>query len=268
MSIHPIIYTFLFSVLLLSCSKPENKDEIDVIAHAGGGLNGKTYLNSFEAIDFGYSTQGYRLFEIDMNWTNDGVMVMIHDWSSTFSKYFPEWNKGTLPSYSEFMTLNMADGQTQLDLNGLINILKKYPDMRVVTDIKSDNLGGLKLIKQEYPEYNQRFIPQIYSFGEYQSVIDLGYTDIILTLYRTGASDSEVVQFANSQSLYAVTVYSGKLDKTDLAERLVENGHRVFVHTLNSISSFKSFYDRGVTGVYTDYLSNEEVQSLARANDE
>jgi arylsulfatase A-like enzyme len=51
------------------------------VAHAGGGIKGRSYTNSLEALDENYR-RGFRFFELDFNWTSDNQLVCIHDWES------------------------------------------------------------------------------------------------------------------------------------------------------------------------------------------
>ena len=60
-----------------------------LIAHAGGGIAGVTYSNSREALDHSYG-KGLRLFEIDLNWTTDGHLVLVHDWQDSSRDWFPD----------------------------------------------------------------------------------------------------------------------------------------------------------------------------------
>ena len=86
------IYTLIAFLLLVGWSlfaiknkKLDNQPQL--IAHAGGGINGLTYMNSLEAIDLNYSL-GLRYFEIDFSWTNDDRLVCIHDWKQSYKRLF------------------------------------------------------------------------------------------------------------------------------------------------------------------------------------
>ncbi len=69
--------------------------------------------------------------------------------------------------------------------------LQQHPDVRIITDIKTnDNVNILAEIANSYPEAIQQFIPQIYSFVEYEPILELGYQDVILTLYRLDSPSS------------------------------------------------------------------------------
>ena len=58
-----------------------------LIAHGGGSYEDLTYTNSWQALDANYE-KGFRLFEIDLSWTADNQLALIHDWEKTYERYF------------------------------------------------------------------------------------------------------------------------------------------------------------------------------------
>ena len=58
-----------------------------MISHAMGGIGGTNYSNCLEAFNENYA-EGHRVFEVDIELTSDGRMVLWHDWKRAFcSKY-------------------------------------------------------------------------------------------------------------------------------------------------------------------------------------
>ena len=78
-------------------------------------------------------------------------------------------------------------------LESLTHWMKKNPSAFIVTDMKEDNLRGLKIIAETIPEFERRIIPQVYDPRNYNKVKRMGYKQIIWTLYRYGGSNDEVV---------------------------------------------------------------------------
>ncbi|MCK4824891.1 sulfatase-like hydrolase/transferase, partial [bacterium] len=62
------------------------------VAHAGGGIRGKTYTNSLDALDQNIEN-GFLYFELDFSFTKDGRLVCIHDWKKSFRRSFGFWTK-------------------------------------------------------------------------------------------------------------------------------------------------------------------------------
>lgn len=54
-----------------------NKNSIDIIAHAGGQIDGHIYTNSLEALNNSYN-EGAKIFELDIRETKDGYYVGKH----------------------------------------------------------------------------------------------------------------------------------------------------------------------------------------------
>ncbi|MDD5747424.1 MAG: glycerophosphodiester phosphodiesterase family protein, partial [Candidatus Omnitrophica bacterium] len=160
-----------------------------LIAHAGGQIQSRVYTNSRQALTRSYQN-GFRFIEIDLDWTSDQELVLIHDWDKTLQKYCNR--KPGACSLAEFRGLTLEYGLTQLTLDDLAQWMRKFPDVYIVTDIKRDNLRALEKIRAAYPELTARYIPQIYRFEEYSPVRSLGYENIILTLYRSSYRDEEI----------------------------------------------------------------------------
>ena len=101
------------------------------IAHAGGQIEGHTYTNSLEALDWNYKN-GLRLFELDIIKTFDGHYVAAHDWNSWKhkTKYI-----GTLPATKkEFLKIKIKDKFTPLDMEAINQWFTIHSDAILVTD--------------------------------------------------------------------------------------------------------------------------------------
>jgi glycerophosphoryl diester phosphodiesterase len=234
-----------------------------LIAHAGGGLPQGTYTNAVEAFDLAHAN-GFRLFEADFARTSDGTIVLIHDWDATYARHFgavplgiavPTLRlSGWRPDHAGFMASRMRGGLTPMDLDALLDWMRRHPDARVVTDVKDDNLPILAAIAAAAPHLRDAFIPQIYAADQFDPVRRLGFRDVILTLYRSSMTDDEVVAFARGAQPWGVTMPQARALSGRLVERLAEVGIRVAVHTINAPEESEAMQRRGVGLIYTDYL--------------
>jgi hypothetical protein len=225
---------------------------IERIAHAGGGYNGKTYTNSINALN--KNKRYYSLFEIDFSWTSDDELVCIHDWKDSFEHAFGTSTESAL-SYDEFVQLVSKNSHVEnCTLSSLAQWLENNPGKKIVTDIKEKNIDALRLIAKRYPELKSRFIPQIYWPDEYSMVRKLGFDNIIWTLYRFGGGIEDILSHLEKMDLYALTMPRGKAD-AGLAElALIKRDVRSYVHTINSKEAYLHYLDRGVSEIYTDWL--------------
>lgn len=221
-----------------------------LIAHGGGGIGRYTYTNSLEALNASYG-RGLRFIELDFILTEDEHVVLLHDWTASVQRLFKMPPKRY--RLDEFRQFDMIGDLHQMDLDDLFHWMRLHPDARIVTDGKSDNLVVLKKIKERFPGSLARFVPQIYFFREYGAVRELGFRNIILTLYRSNYIDDLVVRFVEAYAVGAVTMPKDR-GQSLLPERLKRIGVRSFVHTINDAALKNKLVQNDVYSVYTDYL--------------
>lgn len=226
-----------------------------LIAHAGGAVNGISGTNSLEALNASYN-KGFVFIELDFEWTSDGYLVLIHDWQKAVTRLFNELEGNY--GLSEYKNFNMVNGLTQMTLDDLAIWLEKHPDVYLVTDIKWQNVYGLRVISQGHPELMGNFLPQIYSFEEYRKARKMGYRHIILTLYKSQYSDEEILHFVKAHNISAVTMSAYRAN-TELPSRLKDAGILTYAHTINSASDLEKLNANGIFGVYTDSLSPQDL---------
>ena len=231
-----------------------------LIAHAGGGIAEGTYSNSQEALDQSYA-KGHRRFEIDLSWTTDARLVLAHDWDGSFKQWFADAD--TRPSLEAFKAMEMKDGLTQMALEDLYEWLRRHEDAHIVTDVKVRNLDALRVIAGTAGSLTERFIPQVYQFGELGSVRALGFENVIFTMYRTRATASEVLSFGSNHDLFAVTMPWKRALSLSLPQELRKRGVFVYAHTVNSLDVWRELQGVGVSGIYTDFLTPAEIARVA-----
>ncbi|MBQ9428470.1 MAG: hypothetical protein IJU41_02870 [Clostridia bacterium] len=222
------------------------------IIHAGGSIGGYTGSNAKEAMDLSYAA-GYRILEMDLLFSADGIPVCLHDWSRFYSNTLSD-KPSTAAEFEEAKIFNLY---TSMSMRRLADWLYEHPDVRIVTDVKDDNVGMLRYIADRYPDLVCRFLPQIYDRGEFAAVRALGYTDIIFTLYKltdyAEKTDApSIADFAKRVGLLAVTA-DKDLASEDFIAAFTSAGVPLYVHTVNRPEAQESCYAAGITGVYTDY---------------
>lgn len=244
--------------MLLACSALAN-EEISRIAHADGGFKNWQYTNSLEALDF--NLDYFDLFEIDFVWTTDEKLVCLHDWRLTAEWIFQRSFSGPV-SKTHFQELVANNPYVKsCTLTTLVEWLEIHPGKRVVTDIKRDNLRGLRRIsKQLGDNAADRVVVQIYTPDEYARVKELGYKDIIWTLYRYKGDEADILRITREMELYAVAL-PRELAKTGIAMKLKEQGVPAYVYTVNTQREVALFHALGVDEIYTDWLVNDSVST-------
>jgi len=250
--------TLLLLIIVLTLYGCDEKysPEVSAIAHAGGGINGKTYTNSFKALNHNYD-RGYELFEIDFVWTNDGHLVCLHDWDRT-PKWLLDYHGEEPLSLAEFNQLEHPELKFKpCTLDSLNQWLIHHPKAFVVTDIKEANIKGLELIKNKIKDAESRVIPQIYIPKQYQPTKDLGYQFIIWTLYGFPGDNDAVVEEYKNMDLFAITMPQHRA-KEGLAKMLIKPKIPPYVHTITNLDDAIHYQKKyRITSVYTVFLATD-----------
>jgi len=104
-------------------------------AHALGRIDGYDYTNSKEAFEQSYAA-GYRVFEVDVELTTDGVPVCMHDIES-FNR-MTGYEGGTELLYEDFLSRKIYGKYTPAGVDFIIEMLMKYDDIYFDLDMVYD----------------------------------------------------------------------------------------------------------------------------------
>lgn len=257
-----IILLFLSTATIFASEEPEERVYERVIAHGGGAYKGYETTNSVEALNNAISN-GYKIIELDMELSADHEIIMLHDWDRTSMHYYGTSFPKKL-NRSTFMNLSVHGELEVLTFDKLEAILKKNPGIRIVTDTKGDNPELLTAIADKYPDLVGRIIPQIYDYDEYQTVHDLGYQDIIFTIYKLNEIDAgKLAGFVSENDIYAVTMPDYYVQKGILST-LSGKGIPVYVHPVDTYEKALRLQRQGACGFYSGTLLPEEFEGVER----
>jgi glycerophosphoryl diester phosphodiesterase len=232
---------------------PSWPDPPPVIAHAGGTVAGQRGTNSLEALNASLA-RGVRLFEVDLHWTEDRQLVLLHDWNQSVERLF-----GREPhrmTASQFLAADMKEGLTQMTVPSLASWVSAHSDVWIVSDVKARNIRALGVIAELYPRLAARLIPQVYRFSGVDAARSLGYGPVILTVYRKRYSRRALVELLGHRELFALTIPQHRAN--DLPA-LVQRGARVYLHTVNDAAKARKLMEAGARGVYSDDLSPADL---------
>ena len=232
------------------------------IGHGGGRLGGAAITNSFDTLLANRSR--FDLFELDLNWTSDGELVCLHDWDGSFQSRFSKSTDAPI-SLTEFRTLLAQNPglPRNCDLDGLVGWMRANPDVRVVTDAKSDPLKAHELIASRHPDIMRRFIPQAYAPGEITALRELGFEEVIFTIYRYGGNDEKVLNDVQTLRPTALAMPVDRARNGLLNLIALQSDTPAFVHTVNDPTLAGCLKAMGAFGLYTDDISEGELHRIA-----
>jgi hypothetical protein len=182
--------------------------------------------------------------------------VCLHDWQEAAVARFgaPVDRPMTL---AEFETRIQDGGPGNCTVPSLADWLRQHPGKIIVTDIKERNLDGLRLIADQVPDVIGQLLPQAYHPDEFPVIRDLGFIDMIWTLYRYDGPMTDVVTHLSEGGVKAVTMQKRHAYAGLAREIHAATGVPTYVHTVNNPLEAGCFADFGVSGIYTDRLGRE-----------
>lgn len=256
----------------LNVSKPF-LENINLISHAMGEIEGHYYTNSLEAFQNSYYCKESRVFEVDFEVTLEGILVARHDWRLIYAEQLmqtPETPIDNRPwTYDYFMKQSINKKYTPLDINGIIELLTIYPDIYIVTDTKHLDPTIIKnqfsqIVKSANydPAILKRVIPQIYNQEMLTTVNNIyKFENIIYTLYSSPDNNEQVLNFVknNVKQIKAVTMPTFRVN-SNFIDKLHDLNVYVYTHPIWNIEESIHFYEMGVDGFYSATISKQELE--------
>ncbi len=239
-----------------------------LVAHAMGGIDGRTLTNSEDAFTANYA-KGFRWFEVDLRLTSDGGVAAVHDWEryfrDTLGRGIAEAHRAMPVSREAFRSSPVGGKYRPLDAGGIVGLLERHPDVRLVLDMKDPGpearARALRQLAAEadaspFPGVPERIVPQIPDPETYRMFESIRpFPSYILTLYASKAANEEVLRFVRqAPKIRAVAMPAFRVSPQFVSE-LKRSGTRVYVHTVNDPKKAAELRETGVDGIYTDFLA-------------
>lgn len=249
-----------------------------LIAHALGSVDGIAELNCLEAFHASYDA-GVRVFEADFRLTADGKLALRHDWSAGLQE---DISPSSLPTLERFLSVPIAGVYTPLSFHDVLLLMTRYPDICIVTDTKL--LEPEAVVAQFRSMVDEaRSLGLSYLFGrvavqvyseEHFAIVDSVYhfPCYIYTLYqdpagfgRTEEAFREKANFCQEHGILGITM-ADSLWEPEYAPIAEWRGLLVFAHTVNNADRARWLLRNGVSGVYTDFLTPDELPNETAAS--
>lgn len=248
-----------------------------VITHALGGVEGKTYTNSIDALQKNYA-EGKRIFEADFNLTRDGKVILTHDFQETENNLI-DFEEGYIPTYEEFMSNRIDYKFHPTDGMMLLTFMKEHPDMYLVSDIKYNEEQPMVMVLSKIVEEAKamdamevldRFIVQFYYEENYEECKNIyPFRHYIYSLYaekkKTPEDFMAAALFCKEHDVDAVLIKSSWVKEDTTLQPFHDQGIKVYVYTLNTIRIINEKKDLGVYGIVSDYANENDLFLRERA---
>ena len=228
-----------------------------LIAHEGGGVDGKTYTNSVEAFQKS-SADGFKLFEFDLIRTLDGSLVGAHDWGH-FRDVTGAQLKGDIPMTSaEFAIQRVLGKYTPVTPKDINHWMELYKDIYLVTDKTND----YSLIQSSFI-YQDRIFIEVFGPEAYLIALNSG---IARPIYSMGFGSLKGWLFQMAMVLilgpkYIACPYGTIQDNPVFFSIVKALGARPFVFTLNDMDAATTLIHKYGAVIYTDFLIPADLPS-------
>lgn len=166
--------TFITSLIIIACSNNQTHLEIQLIAHAGGEIDGYTYTNSLEALMQSIEN-GYQFIEFDLALTADSVLVAVHEWQEFNEITGFSHKKDSVPYFNDFKQRLIHGKYTPLAATDINHYFSKDTTLYLVTD----KISTPSIIKNYFGNLKQRMVIETFSYNDYVTLCKQGYFRVL-----------------------------------------------------------------------------------------
>lgn len=247
------------------------------IAHAGGGIDGRTYTNARQAWDESYR-QGNRVFDADIAYTSDGVLVLRHSWGDNL-----EVCQGVLPKdsihwtdrngmyrissseqpvldYETFINSKIYFKYDAMSCTDMLRYMDEHPDLYIACDMKDDMVESyrdlVRLARESGTEdVLGRIIVNLYDYDIYDQIMEI-YDFKNFTMRQHYVSPNnyyEILEFCLSHDVHVVNV-SGCYMEDEGISLLKSYGIKIITAITDDVNELYSYYKLGADGAVTNWL--------------
>lgn len=239
------------------------------IMHAGGSIEGYNYTNSYDALDYNYKA-GNRIFEIDLNYTSDKHLVLIHGWEEKDYKYKLglSYNKNNaIMNYDTFKNVLIRNKYQTMSVEDLISFMRTHPYSYFILNLKNGSKvnitkDGLSKVVSA-ARYDKNVLNRLVIWGYNEKVIKTAksiYNFELITYSYSNPKNSakinaQVIKFCKENNISSL-VYSMDSFNSTIANLANKNGIYSFVFTTDNKNVAENLIKKGATMVMSNTLKN------------
>lgn len=232
--------------------------DLTVILHAGGGIDGLSYMNAQETFLY-YYNMGYRYFEYDFKLSSDGRLIGTHAGENLDTAEISNFSDIT---YEQFKQIRLSNGYTPVNEEWLMNTIKTYPDVKIVVDAKGDTIEEDVLIDQRFEEleriYNydlsSNIIPEVFSLEMWDTLKDTTtYEKYFFSHYKVYYTVDMMINYFKDDRIWGVAlpIWSDADIRSEIY-KLKQCFKKIFVFTAYTIDDIFDIINMGGDGLYMD----------------
>lgn len=243
---------------LLSCRKKENFDAIQIIGHAGNGLNSSASIyhdNSKEAIDLALTTEGCEGVEVDVQLSKNGELWLYHDpqlqsesnlsgcinsINGIENAYYKTSLKEQLVRLNELSTAYLKGKTIFLDLRYYNECEDKIVDLEVM-------IQQLKAFQQTYSSTN------IYVMTNYEAWVEALYLQNFQVIFS--AETLDIAAAINQNQVVGFMFKNQAISKSDVEYYQAQN-KKIIIFEVRSPKGIRSALRK-----YPDFLVTDDIRT-------
>lgn len=259
------------------------------IAHAGGGVDGKVYSNSIQAWNYSYE-MGTRLFDADLTFTADGVLVLRHDWNDNLEQniaikdgkciyneqlgqiFNKEYTSKRL-HYDDFRKNKIYEKYDPMDCLDMLQFMNEHRDVYAVCDMKEDLAKSYAQLVQtavqnDMSEVLERIVVSIYDYADLTLVRNVyEFENIMIRQYIISPHNYyELLRFCKENNVHAVSVYKSYAEDEGVSQ-LSEHNIHVYVAICDYLSDMKAYHESGIDGAVSNWLYEDDWKYVISENE-
>ena len=246
----------LFAIILAACGGNEMPSSIELIAHAGGGVD-VPYSNSKEALEKSIA-DGFRYIEFDLIFTADSVLVAAHDWDLFNVQTGYAHKKDTAPTFADFSSRRIGGKYTPLSAADINAVFENDTTIYLVTD----KLSSPVLLARSFPRIKERMLVEAFTYKDYVALRSEGYHRVFYSCQAADLTESLVKHLLlhhlfKGPKIDWITMYVGELDNAAFRIMDVLAAFNIALFTINSYDEIPrdKFSDVGkVKMIYTEEI--------------
>lgn len=234
-----------------------------LVAHALGGIDGYTYLNSKEGFEDSYA-RGMRFIEVDLCFSADGRLICSHGFKEADVERMgiQGVTVGNPPEYEAWNVMRFHGTYTTQDAEDILHYMESYPELYVEFDMRSlKGEDAYRMAEAVIDTFGtdlalyQRILIQVYSPEMYEIFKEV-YDFPVMQFYMTKAFCKDIdtyIGFCQDHEITSIAI-SDSYVTDEILEKLLNSGIKIMVHTVDDPVKAQMYLDQGVTVICTNHL--------------